>query len=159
MWAYCLMSNHIHVIGVPKREDSLSRTFRDTHTVYAMRFNKRNGISGHLWQGRFTSCALDENHLWAAVRYVERNPVRAGMVRHACEYMWSSAQAHCGMKKDTLLDPMFPPENVIEDWAKWLMDEDDRALVQMVQRKTETGAPCGTAAFVKMVQERVRRDG
>ena len=159
VWAYCLMTNHVHIVGVPSTEESLSRTFRDAHTVYAMRFNKVNGTSGHLWQGRFNSCPLDENHLWAAVRYVERNPVRAGLVRHACEYAWSSAQAHSRVRADKLLDPGFPPENVIEDWADWLMDEDDPALVHMVRHRTEKGTPCGNAAFVRTVQERMlRRD-
>jgi len=68
---------------------------RAAHTVYAMRFNTRTQLSGHVWQGRFYSCVLDEAHLWAAVRYVERNPVRAGMVNRAEDHPWSSAPAHC----------------------------------------------------------------
>jgi REP element-mobilizing transposase RayT len=97
IWAYCLMTNHIHLVAVPEREESLARALRDAHTVYAMRFNTRTQMSGHVWQGRFYSCVLDESHLWAAVRYVERNPVRAGMVDRAEDHPWSSARAHCGL--------------------------------------------------------------
>ena len=86
IWAYCLMTNHIHLVAVPQREDSLAKALHDAHTVYAMRFNTTTKQSGHVWQGRFYSCPLDESHLWAAVRYVERNPVRAGLVAHAADY-------------------------------------------------------------------------
>jgi len=113
IWAYCLMTNHIHLVAVPEREESLARALRDAHTVYAMRVNTRTQQSGHVWQGRFYSCVLDEWHLWAAVRYVERNPVRAGMVDRAEDHPWSSARAHCGLATrgtgtDTVFRFVFP---------------------------------------------------
>jgi len=85
------MSNHVHLVVVPETEASLSEALRDTHTVYAMYFNTRTEMSGHVWQGRFFSSPLDESYLWAAVRYVELNPVRARMVDRAEAYRWSSA--------------------------------------------------------------------
>ena len=63
IWAYCLMTNHVHLVGVPEREESLGLTLRDAHTVYAMHFNGRTQETGHVWQGRFFSCPLDESHL------------------------------------------------------------------------------------------------
>ncbi len=63
LWAYCLMTNHVHLVAVPLREESLARALRDAHTVYAMRFNAQTQSSGHVWQGRFYSCPLDEAHL------------------------------------------------------------------------------------------------
>ncbi len=129
VWAYCLMTNHLHLVVVPKREDSLGLAMRDTHTVYAMHFNGRTGFNGHVWQGRFFSCPLDDGHLWAAVRYVERNPVRAALVEHAYDYGWSSASAHCGLREDLVLLTEFPPSGVIADWSQWLSDgEDDNAI-------------------------------
>ncbi len=74
------MTNHIHVVAVPEADRSLERVFRPLHTRYAQRINRAKHWKGHLWQGRFFSSALDEPYLWAAIRYVERNPVRAGMV-------------------------------------------------------------------------------
>jgi len=113
VWAYCLMTNHVHLVAVPVRKASLALALRDTHAVYAMRFNALAGVTGHLWQGRFYSCPLDEAHLWAAVRHVERNPVRAGLVSHAGDYPWSSAAAHCGRAGDPLLSRDFPPPGVV----------------------------------------------
>jgi putative transposase len=78
VWDYALMTNHTHLIVVPEAARSLSDTMRDTHGTYAVMFNRKYGFSGHLWQARFYSCILDDAHLWHAVRYVERNPVRAG---------------------------------------------------------------------------------
>jgi putative transposase len=81
--AYCLMSNHIHVVAVPAADDALERVFRPLHTRYAQRVNRLKKWKGHLWQGRFFSSALDETYLWAGIRYVERNPVRARLMRRA----------------------------------------------------------------------------
>src|SRR5262249_52727427 len=73
---YCLMSNHVHLVAVPAREDSLSILLRRVHGRYAEYYNARTGRSGHLWQNRFFACMLGPTHLWAALAYVERNPVR-----------------------------------------------------------------------------------
>ncbi len=94
---YCLMSNHVHLIVVPRRAESLPHALRQTHGRYAAYWNARHSPTGHVWQGRFYSCPLDEAHLWAALRYVELNPVRAGMVETAEQWQWSSAAAHCGL--------------------------------------------------------------
>ena len=120
VWAYCLMPNHVHFVAVPKAETSLARWLRDAHTAYAHHVNRRQQENGHLWQGRFFSCVLDEAHLWAAVRYVERNPVKARLVRKAEAYAWSSAPAHCGRRSDPLLAPDFPPAGVVKDWSAFL---------------------------------------
>src|ERR1700677_985261 len=92
---YCLMSNHIHLIVTPAKPDSLSRALKDTHGRYAAYWNATHHSSGHVWQGRFYSCPLDEAHLWEALRYTELNPVRAAMVTKAENWDWSSAAAHC----------------------------------------------------------------
>lgn len=153
LWAYCLMSNHVHLVAVPQRETSLALALRDAHTVYAMRFNTMTGMTGHVWQGRFYSCPLDESHLWAAVRYVERNPVRAGLVSRAEDYPWSSAAAHCGRAKDALLSPEFPPVGAVEDWPAWLAQEGDTEAMERVRCQTSTGRPCGSGAFVTQLEE------
>jgi putative transposase len=74
---YCLMTNHVHLIAVPEREDSLARSMGSTHSEYALALNYAQGRSGHVWQNRFFSCPLEESHLLRALRYVELNPVRA----------------------------------------------------------------------------------
>ena len=72
---YTLMTNHIHLIAVPKSEDSLSRTLQIAHTGYSKYLNAKYGFTGHAWEGRPGVCVTDESHMWSAVRYVERNPV------------------------------------------------------------------------------------
>ena len=78
---YCLMTNHVHLIGVPARQESLAKAVGRTNFRYTQYINRMHGRSGHLWQNRFYSCALDDVHLCRAMCYVEQNPVRAKMVR------------------------------------------------------------------------------
>ncbi len=102
---YCLMSNHVHLISVPHAQDALAQALKQAHGRYATYWNARRASSGHVWQGRFYSCPLDESHLWEALRYVELNPVRAGMVASAEEWRWSSARVHCGTESvDAMLE-------------------------------------------------------
>ena len=157
VWAYCLMTNHVHLIVAPDREDSLGLALRDAHTVYAMRFNSRARLSGHVWQGRFYSCPMDEAHVWAAVRYAERNPVRAGMVERAEQYRWSSARAHCGHACEPVLSAEFPPPGVVNDWAAWLRDADDESTVDALRRQTRTGRPCGSPRFITQIESLLHR--
>jgi putative transposase len=156
IWAYCLMSNHVHFIAVPISADSLARGFRDTHQTYAGWLNNRLGQSGHLWQGRFFSTVLDDSHLWAAVRYVERNPVRAGMVARAQDWLWSSAAAHCQGRVDELLSPIAMPWPV-PDWSAYLCEDEDETTIRMLRERTHTGRPCGTAGFVERLESLVGR--
>ena len=95
---YCLMDNHVHLIAVPQHADSLAKAIGRTHWVYAQYVNRLHGRSGHLWQNRFYSNAMDDAHCLLAMRYVECNPIRAGICRIARRYPWSSAAAHCGEK-------------------------------------------------------------
>ena len=93
---YCLMSNHVHMVAIPHKMDGLARALKDTHGRYAAYWNAGHNSSGHVWQGRYYSCPLDQSHLWEALRYTELNPVRAGLVTAAESWIWSSAAAHCG---------------------------------------------------------------
>ncbi|HYR84131.1 MAG TPA: transposase [Terriglobia bacterium] len=157
IWAYCLMTNHVHFVAVPEREDSLWRTFQRTHGMFASRFNIKYGFSGHLWQARPFSCALDETHLWAAIRYVELNPVRARIVVCAEDYPWSSASAHCGLEMNPWLDSDWLPANRIANWRQWLMEGNGSELDQRIRDRTFTGRPCGDDPFVRRVEEAIGR--
>ena len=102
---YCLMSNHVHLVVIPRKATSLALVFKQTPGRYASYWNAGHKSSGHAWQGRFYSCPLDESHLWTALRYAERNPVRAGLVEAAEQWRWSSAGVHCGLTaNDGLLE-------------------------------------------------------
>lgn len=124
IWAYALMTNHVHLIAVPDTRNSLSFALRAAHGDYAAYFNARHGTVGHAWQGRFKSSVLSDRHLRNAVRYVERNPVSAGMVLQAEDYPWSSAAAHCGSQKDPLLSAdLTTVLGEVKDWNAWLRSE------------------------------------
>jgi putative transposase len=151
VWAYCLMTNHVHLICVPEAPDSLGRVMRPLQMLQAQRVNADRGFRGHLWADRYFTCALDEAHLWHAVRYVERNPVRARLVRSAEAYPWSSAPAHCGLRPDPVLSPDLPLIDHIDDWAEWLHGWDDEAHLDQIRRRTRSGRPWGTDAFAESI--------
>jgi len=102
--AWCLMPNHVHLILVPHDEDGLRAALAEAHRRYSRRVNAAHGWTGYLWQGRFASYPMDERHLMTAIRYVELNPVRTGLVRRAERWRWSSARAHIDKTPDGLTD-------------------------------------------------------
>jgi putative transposase len=149
---YNLMTNHEHLVSIPKYENSLSLTMRDLLGPYAAYFNRKYGLNGRLWQGRFYSVVLDESHFWAALRYVELNPVRAGIVRRAEHYRWSSVPAHCGLCEDTLLAPLPAGASLIGDWSAWLKAGDSNSQLDLIRKRTKTGRPCGAEPFVRELE-------
>ena len=154
--AYCLMTNHIHLVAVPKTEDGLQQTLKPLHMRYAQRINRTRGWKGHLWQGRFFSSALDEAYLWAAIRYVERNPVRARMVRKAENYRWSSAAAHCLLMHDEVLTTNSSWRKQFEaigDWSAWLAQGDEPQELEVLRRNADKGLPCGSEKFIRKLEK------
>ena len=141
IWAYCLMSNHVHFVCVPEQEDSLARTFNALHMRYSQYFNQKKKLKGHLWQGRFYSCILDEKHLYAAVRYVENNPVRAGIVRKPQRYKWSSASSHVNSKEDSVLSQDCYLVKGIEDWLEYLRKKENEQIIKNIRKGSMTGRP------------------
>src|SRR5271166_3831232 len=95
VWAYCLMPNHIHLIAVPQSADGLRRAIGEAHRRYTRTVNFREGWRGHLWQGRFASFVLDEPYLLTAARYVELNPVRAGLINSPSRYPSEQRRGTC----------------------------------------------------------------
>jgi putative transposase len=104
--AYVLMTNHVHLLVSAEREHAFSRAMCLLGKGYVPAFNRRHGRTGTLWEGRFRSCLVDsDQYLLSAYRYIELNPVRAGMVARAEDYAWSSAQANLGRADDALVTP------------------------------------------------------
>lgn len=94
---YCLMTNHIHIIASPTKSTGLAKALGRAHNDYARWLNVRRGESGHLWQNRYFSCPIESRYLWSVLAYVERNPVRAGMVSRCGDWPCSSAAMHSGL--------------------------------------------------------------
>lgn len=145
--AYCLMDNHVHLIGIPNHKGDFADVLGETHRKYTTIINIREKWKGHLWQGRFGSSPLDEAHLFAAIRYVERNPVRAGLVEKAWDYPWSSARAHVHLRDDGLLAGTRAGMD-FGDWGKYLEDEDDEKLQRAIRLHERTGRPLGNDEFL-----------
>jgi putative transposase len=157
--AYCLMPNHIHLVAVPDEPDSLATALRRAHGRYAVYLNARRGRTGHLWQNRFYSCALDATHLSVALRYVERNPLRAALAERIEQYPWSSAAAHLsGRDPRDILDMSFwQDRGAAEDWRCLLAAPEELDAVRMLQRGTFTGRPVGSAGFIAQLEGQLNR--
>jgi len=152
IFSYCLMNNHVHFIGRPLMKDSLAKLFHIVQVRYAQYFNKSHGNNGHLWQSRYYSCILDEKHFAAAVRYVERNPVRAGIVDQPWRWPWSSAAHHIGAGKSILeLENIrnFIPE---DRWQDFLSEPDRSGDLQSIRKLTQSGRVWGSEEYIEKLE-------
>ena len=156
VWSYCLMPNSVHLILVPDREDGLRRAIGETHRRYTAFVNARAGVTGHLFQGRFASVAMDEEHLVAAARYVALNPVRARLVARAEDWPWSSARAHLAGRDDELAR-VRPLLDRYPAFARLLEAPVEDRLLAALRQAEGTGRPLGSKAFVAELEARLGR--
>jgi putative transposase len=152
--AYCLMRNHIHLVAVPRGAAYLGEVMQRAHGRYAQYLNARRGRCRHLWQNRFSSCALGPAHLWAAVRYVEMNPVRAGLVPAPRAWKWSSAEAHLSGEDPWRIAEMgfWSEPGRAARWRALLAEQDDGSERQALRRATFSDQPFGDKEFVAAMQ-------
>jgi putative transposase len=179
IYAYCLMTNHVHFIAVPEKEDSLAFTFKYTNMCYSNYYHRKNRKSGHLWQSRFYSCPLHYNHALEALRYVERNPVRAKMVEFPWDYQWSSAKAHVltsvdektgdgPRKKNNGKEPSFYSCTLPlysfndldvnwspEGWKDYLGYPDDEDFLSKMRSNTFSGKPFFGDTLLEKLEEKL----
>jgi putative transposase len=154
--AWCLMPNHVHLILVPRSADGLRAALSEAHRRYSRRINQANGWTGYLWQGRFCSYPMDDAHLMTAIRYVELNPVKAGLAEQAEDWPWSSARAHVSATEDGLTD-LAALAGVSRNWRAMLrlgleagdLPPEAEAAIESHQR---TGRPLGGGAFVSRLE-------
>jgi putative transposase len=153
---WCLMTNHVHWVVVPCEPDTMAQTFRRAHSQYSRYINSQvKQRSGHLWQGRYYSCPLDEPHLEAALLYVERNPVRAGVTKMATDYRWSSAPARVGSVAPPRFLDLHDWSNCHsrQEWLKKLADYHDSDTERSLRESTLQGKPFGSAAFIEEMEQ------
>jgi len=158
--AYCLMPNHLHLLVLPEEEDSLARTLGRTHAEYALALNRAEDRSGHLWENRFRSCPVERAQFYNAARYVELNPVRAGLAAVAWEWPWSSAAAHCDTGErlgDAVLAPQYGGGWNPAEWRGTLLAGMREGECHAVRRATRSGEPLGSEEFVAELERRVGR--
>lgn len=154
--AFCLMTNHVHLVATPQTEDALAKALGRAHLMYAQYVHRLHGREGHFWQNRFYSCPLDEAHARNAAAYVELNPVRAGMAAHAWDYPWSSAGAHCGTQ--------CAPAGLLtlEEWFERMPAKEWKATLKAIRASTmaverlrlhtRTGRPLGDDVFLSQIE-------
>ena len=147
IWAYCLMPNHVHLVMVPKTEDGLHLSLAETHRRYTLFINRREDWRGYLWQGRFASFPMDEIYLYSAARYVELNPVRAGLCNMAHEWPWSSARAHLSEVDDDLVS-VKPMLDRVGNWSSYLSSSREKSRCDELRKHARTGRPLGSDSFL-----------
>ena len=157
-WAYCLMPNHVHLILVPDSATALGRAIGETHRRYSATLNARLRVTGHLFQARYGSAAMDEEHLIAAARYVSLNPVRARLVRRAEDWRWSSTAAHLSRRDDGLaiVGPLL--DRCSGRFADLLETEPSAEALSRLRAAETIGRPLGSAAFLDTLVARLGRD-
>jgi len=146
------MPNHVHLVMVPGKENGLRAALGEAHRRYTRYINIREGWCGHLWQERFHSFIMDENYLLATVRYVERNPVTAGLCDRPYQWKWSSAQAHMSGVNDRLVN-VGPMLDRIDNWYKYLSNNSTHLYESdLIKFHTRTGRPLGNNAFIDKLE-------
>jgi putative transposase len=157
-WAYCLMPNHVHLILAPSDETGLARAVGEAHRRYTAFIGARGRWTGHLFQGRFSSVAMDEDHLMAAFRYVALNPVKAGLAKAAPDWPWSSTAAHIAGKSTAYVD-VTPALARVGDFAALVAPGPsvDEARWGEVLKAELIGRPVGAEAWVRGLEEQFGR--
>jgi putative transposase len=151
-WAYCLMPNHVHLILVPQTKEGLSLAIGEAHRRYTRRINFREDWRGHLWQGRFSSFIMGDSHLLACVRYVELNPVRAGLVKAPENWPWSSAGPHINGRDDILVKTGPLQQLIKKDWKTFLCGTVQEPEMALFRKHERTGRPLGDDGFIKNME-------
>lgn len=156
IWAYCLMTNHVHLIAVPQKTDSLRSAIGEAHRRYTRLINFRQKWRGHLWQERFASFPMNESYLLAAARYVELNPVRARITKDPMTYPWSSARSHILGKDDALVKHR-QLLDLVPDWKSFLKSGIEEQEIARLRQHERTGRPLGDDRFIKKIEKVVDR--
>ena len=153
--AYCLMSNHIHLLGIPRNKNSIAKTMQVVQSNHTRTINLSQGWTGNLWQQRYSASALNIPHMWNTLRYIEQNPVRAGIVLKCEDYIWSSAASHCGIRDDALIntDPRY--SDMFDNWHEIVNQVLDDETLEDIRYRTRKGFPCGERRLIKVISKKV----
>lgn len=158
--AYCLMTNHVHMLLTPPSPDACAVLMRNLGQRYVQHFNRSYGRSGTLWEGRFRSFLVESvRYVLACYRYIEQNPVRANMVRLPVDYLWSSYHANAGLRTDPLVTPHAEylalsedPANRVHAYRELFEDALDPSDVKRIREASHSGLPLGSEAFKARIE-------
>lgn len=157
-WAWCLMSNHVHFLVVPKDENSLSKGIGDAHRRYTRNVNFEEGVRGHLFQERFHSYPIQKDvHAVAVGRYVEMNPVKVGMVRNVHRYRWSSAGYNVKVRQEDDLVGKRWLAGIAGNWAEVLRRDEKENMARRIDLHMGTGRPLGSDRWLSGLERQFGR--
>jgi putative transposase len=150
--AYCLMPNHFHLALWPSNDGDLSDYMRWLLTAHVRRYHQHYHGSGHIWQGRFRAFPIQEDdHLLTVWRYIERNPVRAGLALRAQDWLWSSAALRLGGEPPLELGPVPRPA----DWLEHVNQPQTEAEVEALRECLCRGRPYGSSLWREQTARRL----
>jgi putative transposase len=154
--AYCLMENHVHLLVIPQEEEALAKMMQGVALCYTQYFNRKEGRTGRLWECRYQSTVIDgERYLWAVSKYIESNPVRAGIAKRPEDYSYSSAKAHIlGRQNPLLKEPLFDKDE-INQYRKLMKSDEDKRVLKEIRNQTRLGKPLGDEGFLESLSERL----
>ncbi len=156
--AYCLMSNHVHLLARPLEDKALPKMMQGVALCYTQYFNKKNGRTGRLWECRYSSTVVDEErYLWAVTSYIENNPVRAGIVKKPDDYKYSSARAHLLGQTDGLLKDLIFDRGELSEYKRLMKKEQNEEMLEEIRGKTRLGKPLGDERFLTVLSEKLER--
>lgn len=156
--AYCLMSNHVHLLIKPASDESLCKMMQGLTFCYTQYVNRIYQRTGRLWESRYHSCIVDQaKYLWAVARYIEQNPVRAGMVEKPEDYFYSSARAHVRGDKDAILGEDLFSNDQRADYRLLLRSGIPQTEIEHLRYVTTTGRPFGNEEFVAEMEKKLER--
>ena len=145
--AYCVMPNHFHLALWPHSDRDLGRWMQWLLTAHVRRYHQHYRSNGHVWQGRFKAFPIEQDdHLLTVLRYIERNPLRAGLVRRAEEWRWSSLQHWRASGSVNAIDP--GPLARPESWPEWVNQPLATAELEDVRQSVNRGTPFGSSGWV-----------
>lgn len=151
--AYCLMANHVHILSVPQEEFSLAKTMQKISLTFTQYVNRKYKRTGRLWECRFHSSVIDKDaYLMSVCRYIERNPVRAKIVKTPVEYKWSSARVNTLNEESSLVEPIWKSYINRESYCKFLNETEREDEVELVRKSTFNGKPLGTKEFLNKIE-------
>jgi len=154
IYAFCLMTNHVHFIIKPNQKESLGQTFCRAHQQYSLYYHKKNDLHGHLWQERFYSCLLEGSHIPTAIKYVECNPLRAKLVKNVEDYLWSSANFHLGKKYNIIHLSDIKPYVNEKNWKNFLNQEQTEKEINALRQATNKGYVFGSDEYIEQLEQK-----
>jgi putative transposase len=156
IYSYCLLPNQIHLIIEPREATLMARAIGETHRRYTNHINAREDWRGHLFQDRFFSYAMDEQHTLRAARFVETLPVTLKIAPKPENYLWSSAKHRIKMIENSFIKP-FRSFHVAQNWEEYLSRPMDSKEMNQIQLHLQTGRPRGSDLFLDSIENQIGR--